>query len=85
MNKDRLEGKGDEIKGRVKRQVGEWTGDGQSQVQFSDGTHVAYQVVGDGPVDLVYITPWISNLEGNWEEPRSERFLCVTVKRHLTD
>ena len=49
-----------------------------SEIRYArtrDGTHVAYQVVGDGPVDLVYITPWISNLEGNWEEPRSERFL----------
>ncbi|MFL5767413.1 MAG: alpha/beta fold hydrolase [Actinomycetota bacterium] len=40
-----------------------------------DGTHIAYQVLGEGPVDLVYITPWISHLEGVWEEPRYERFL----------
>ena len=33
MNKDKIEGKGEEIKGRVKRQVGEWTGDGSAQVE----------------------------------------------------
>jgi class 3 adenylate cyclase len=37
--------------------------------------HLAYQVVGDGPVDLVY-TPGIwSNLDVMWEEPRWARFL----------
>jgi class 3 adenylate cyclase len=40
-----------------------------------DGTHLAYQVVGDGPVDLVYLQPWISHLETVWEEPLYERFL----------
>jgi len=43
-----------------------------------DGTHIAYQVLGEGPVDLVYITPWISHLEGVWEEPRYERFSCAS-------
>jgi uncharacterized protein YjbJ (UPF0337 family) len=32
MDKDRLEGKAKDIKGRVKRQVGEWTGDTDAQV-----------------------------------------------------
>jgi pimeloyl-ACP methyl ester carboxylesterase len=41
----------------------------------SDGTHLAYQTLGDGPVDLVYMQPWISHLEDIWEEPRYERFL----------
>ncbi len=31
MDKDRVEGKIEDIKGRVKRQVGEWTGDEQAQ------------------------------------------------------
>ncbi|MFL6439236.1 MAG: CsbD family protein [Terriglobales bacterium] len=31
MDKDRLKGKLDEVAGRAKRQVGEWTGDGQAQ------------------------------------------------------
>jgi pimeloyl-ACP methyl ester carboxylesterase/class 3 adenylate cyclase len=41
----------------------------------SDGTHIAYQTLGEGPVDLVYMQPWISHLEVIWEEPRYERFL----------
>lgn len=31
MDKDRVKGKMDEVAGRAKRQVGEWTGDTQSQ------------------------------------------------------
>lgn len=33
MDKDRVEGKVDEVAGRAKRQVGEWTGDGETQVK----------------------------------------------------
>ena len=33
MDKDRIEGKMDDIKGRVKRQVGEWTGDSEAQAE----------------------------------------------------
>jgi pimeloyl-ACP methyl ester carboxylesterase len=41
----------------------------------SDGVHIAYQVVGDGPVDLVYCTGIWSNLEVMWEERRWAHFL----------
>jgi class 3 adenylate cyclase/alpha-beta hydrolase superfamily lysophospholipase len=37
--------------------------------------HIAYQVVGDGPVDLVYVPGWISHLDLYWEEPTIARFL----------
>ena len=30
---------------------------------------IAYQVIGDGPVDLVYIPGWVSHLEYGWESP----------------
>ena len=33
MDKDRVKGTTDEVAGRVKRQVGEWTGDTESQVE----------------------------------------------------
>jgi uncharacterized protein YjbJ (UPF0337 family) len=33
MDKDRVEGKMKDIKGRVERQVGEWTGDEDSQAK----------------------------------------------------
>jgi class 3 adenylate cyclase/alpha-beta hydrolase superfamily lysophospholipase len=37
--------------------------------------NIAYQVVGDGPVDLLYIPGWISHLDLYWEEPTVARFL----------
>jgi len=40
-----------------------------------DGTSIAYQVVGDGPVDLVYASGIWSNVELMWEEPRWAHFL----------
>ncbi len=40
-----------------------------------DGTSIAYQVVGDGPMDLVYASGIWSNVEMMWEEPRWAHFL----------
>ncbi len=40
----------------------------------SDGVSIAYQVVGDGPLDLVYVPGWVSNVEYGWEEPSLARF-----------
>ena len=37
--------------------------------------HIAYQVVGTGPLDLVFMHGWISHIEHMWEEPRVARFL----------
>ncbi|MDQ5807832.1 MAG: adenylate/guanylate cyclase domain-containing protein, partial [Actinomycetota bacterium] len=39
-----------------------------------DGTNIAYQVVGEGDVDLVFVPGWISNLDLFWEMPASRRF-----------
>jgi pimeloyl-ACP methyl ester carboxylesterase/DNA-binding SARP family transcriptional activator len=41
----------------------------------SGSVSVAYQVVGDGPVDLVFVPGWISNLEITWQEPHLAAFL----------
>jgi len=41
----------------------------------SGGVNVAYQVVGDGPFDLVLVPGFVSHLELDWEEPRSAHFL----------
>jgi class 3 adenylate cyclase/pimeloyl-ACP methyl ester carboxylesterase len=41
----------------------------------SGDVHIAYQVVGDGPVDLVFIYDWIWNLELQWENRLCARFL----------
>jgi pimeloyl-ACP methyl ester carboxylesterase/class 3 adenylate cyclase len=40
----------------------------------SGDVHVAYQVVGEGPFDLVFVPGFVSNLEYGWEEPTLERF-----------
>jgi pimeloyl-ACP methyl ester carboxylesterase/class 3 adenylate cyclase len=40
----------------------------------SGGVSIAYQLVGDGPRDLVYVPGWVSNIECFWEEPGSARF-----------
>jgi len=41
----------------------------------SGDLHIAYQVVGDGPLDLVYVPGWVSHVELAWEEPSLARFL----------
>lgn len=37
--------------------------------------HIAYQTVGQGPLDLVFVHGWISHIEHLWEEPGLARFL----------
>jgi class 3 adenylate cyclase len=39
-----------------------------------DGVHIAYQVFGDGPIDLLYIPTAFSQMEHFWEEPLIARF-----------
>jgi pimeloyl-ACP methyl ester carboxylesterase len=41
----------------------------------SGDVNVAYQVVGDGPFDLVYVPGWVSNLDLMWDDPSYARFL----------
>jgi hypothetical protein len=41
----------------------------------SEVVNIAYQVIGDGPIDLVFVMGWISNLDYFWEEPHFARFL----------
>lgn len=40
----------------------------------ADGTFIAYQVFGDGPVDLLWISPWFSDLEVLWDYEPVARF-----------
>lgn len=41
----------------------------------SDRLSIAYQVVGHGPIDLVFVMGWVSNIEMFWTEPHFARFL----------
>ncbi|HEV2924910.1 MAG TPA: adenylate/guanylate cyclase domain-containing protein [Solirubrobacteraceae bacterium] len=36
---------------------------------------IAYQVVGDGGLDLLFLTGWITQIEQLWEAPANRRFL----------
>ena len=47
----------------------------QTRYAKSGGVSIAYQVVGDGPIDLVLVPGWVSNLDVFWEEPRLARLL----------
>lgn len=38
-------------------------------------THIAYQVFGSGPQDLILVPGWMSNIEVFWEDPAVARFL----------
>jgi class 3 adenylate cyclase len=40
----------------------------------SGDVRIAYQVTGDGPIDLVFVPGFISNLDLVWEEPNRARF-----------
>ena len=42
--------------------------------QAPDGVSIAYQVLGDGPRDLVWVPGWVPHLEAAWEEPTLARF-----------
>lgn len=41
----------------------------------SAGASIAYQVVGEGPLDVLFLTGWITQVEHLWEAPANRRFL----------
>jgi pimeloyl-ACP methyl ester carboxylesterase len=41
----------------------------------SGEVNIAYQAVGDGPLDLVLVPGFVFHLENDWDEPRSAHFL----------
>lgn len=47
-----------------------------TEIRFtrSGDVHVAYRVVGDGPVDLVYVQGSLTHLEAGWELPQFRRY-----------
>src|SRR6516162_3218534 len=40
----------------------------------SGEVHIAYQVLGDGPINLLWVPGFVSHLEYDWEHPRPARF-----------
>jgi len=45
-----------------------------TQYAKSGDVHIAYQVSGSGPLDLVYVPGFVSHLECDWEHPLPARF-----------
>jgi pimeloyl-ACP methyl ester carboxylesterase len=41
----------------------------------SGDVHIAYQVLGEGPVNLVFVPGFVSHVEHFWEDPALARFL----------
>ena len=40
----------------------------------SGDVNIAYQVLGEGPIDLIYVPGWVSHIEYGWEQPIVARF-----------
>src|SRR3989337_1162042 len=47
----------------------------QTRYAKSGDVHIAYQVGGDGPFDLVWVPGWVSHVEFTWEIPGGPRFI----------
>ncbi len=47
----------------------------QTRYAKSGDANVAYQVLGNGPIDLVYVWGWLSHLDFQWTEPTVTSFL----------
>ena len=46
----------------------------QTHYARSGDVNIAYKVVGDGPLDLLFISGWFSHLDFLWELPQSRHF-----------
>jgi pimeloyl-ACP methyl ester carboxylesterase/DNA-binding CsgD family transcriptional regulator/class 3 adenylate cyclase len=47
----------------------------QTRYARAGNASIAYQIVGQGEVDIVYVPCWISHLERLWREPRFAQFI----------
>lgn len=47
----------------------------ETKYASSGDVSIAYQVIGEGPVDLVLVLGWVSNVEYAWEDPLLSKFL----------
>jgi class 3 adenylate cyclase/pimeloyl-ACP methyl ester carboxylesterase len=47
----------------------------QTRYARSGDIHIAYQVVGDGPMDMLWVPTWIWEVEHVWEQPWIARML----------
>src|SRR5438034_4716109 len=62
-------------KARDRRRVRETSGvPSETHYARSGDIHIAYQVVGEGPIDLVYIPAGMQHVEHIWDSPPHARF-----------
>ncbi len=47
----------------------------ESRFATTPAGRVGYQVFGEGPDDLVFLTHWITNIDAIWDEPSAARYL----------
>src|SRR5262249_34015362 len=74
-------------KGALEQQIAPSAADGSLRIPWrrsmppearyakSGEVNIAYQVVGEGPLDLVFVPGFVSHLDLQWAEPRIARFL----------
>jgi class 3 adenylate cyclase len=46
----------------------------QTRYAKSGDVHIAYQVMGEGPSDLIFVPGWISHIDLSWEQPAIASF-----------
>lgn len=51
----------------------------------SEQGNIAYQVVGDGPISVVFVGDWWNHVEWQWEERHHARFLEILASRTVVD
>jgi pimeloyl-ACP methyl ester carboxylesterase/class 3 adenylate cyclase len=56
-----------------------WAVPPETRYAKSGEVNIAYQVVGDGPLDVVFVPGFISHLDLQWADPRIARFLSRLV------
>ncbi len=47
----------------------------RTQYALNGDVHLAYQVVGDGELDLLLVDTWVHHVEAVWDFPDFARFL----------
>jgi len=47
----------------------------ETRFAWNGDVALAYQVIGDGPIDIVYLQGYCSNVDMSWESPHLARFL----------
>jgi class 3 adenylate cyclase len=47
----------------------------ETRYAHSEQGNIAFQVIGDGPISVVFVGDWWNHVEWQWEEPHHARFL----------